>query len=109
MGLMLGAEDFTLEVTWQSHKGNPVDCCREMLENWLKGKQNCGTCSRTWDAFLPVVESVVGSDASAFIKKNILNWEEEEPVEHRPAESEFCSYMLCVVMDLGQLAVCDIS
>ena len=98
MGLKLGAKDFTLNLTEQSHSGDPLKCCREMLQNWLNGKQDCGDCLRTWDALLAVVQSVVGSEASAFIKREILKWEEEgDPMEQGPAESEWSVHSCCVV------------
>ena len=111
VGLKLGAKDFTLNIIEQDHKGDQEKCCRVMLQKWLNARQDCGDCPRTWDALLPVVQNVVGCQASAFIKKEILNWkvEEGEPMEQGPVESEcVCLYMLCAVTDQGQPAVCDI-
>ena len=87
----LGAKDFTLNIIEQNHKGDSEKCCKEMLHNWLNGKTDCGNCSRTWDGLLPVVETVVGSETSFFIRKKVLNWEEEglEPMENEITESKF--------------------
>ena len=87
LGLKLGAKVYTLDSIQQCLKGDPEKCCSEMLLNWLIGKRDCGDLPRTWDCLLQVVESVVGSEASAFIKSKILNWEEQH-MEQRPAESE---------------------
>ena len=87
LGLKLGAKVYTLDSIQQNHKDDLVKCCHEMLLNWLIGKRDCGDLPRTWDCLLQVVESVVGSEASAFIKSKILNWEEQH-MEQRPAESE---------------------
>ena len=93
LGLGLGAKTFTLDNIRQSHRNDPEECCREMLKNWLNGKQDCGDCSRTWKAFLPVVERVVGAETSAFIKQNILHWEVEwEPIYQGSAESK-CGWL----------------
>ena len=91
MGLKLGAKDFTLNVTERNHKGDSQTCCTEMLQNWLNGKQDCGELSRRWDCLLQVVKSVAGSEASAFMKREILNWEEGEgePMEQGTAKSEY--------------------
>ena len=94
LGLELGAKGFTLVNIRVSNKDDPVKCCTDMLQNWLNGKQDCGNCPRTWNNFLPVVERVVGSEASTFIRKNILKWEEErEPMEQGTAESK-CNQLL---------------
>lgn len=82
LGLALGAKNFTLLNIKASSRDDLEKCCREMLQNWIDGKQGCGDCLRTWNALLPVVQSVVGSEASDFIKSNILNWKEDgEPME----------------------------
>ena len=69
-----------------------------MLQNWLKGEQDCGNCPRTWDALLTIIQNVVGSQASAVIKE-ILNWDEEEgeATGQRPAESECVCSFICVL------------
>ena len=85
LGLELGAKEYALDLILQNHKYDHGKCCREMLLNWLLGKQDSGDCPRTWNDLLRVVESVVGSKASTFIKREILNWEEER-MEVWPAE-----------------------
>ena len=90
LGMKLGAEHFTLNIIAQNHKGDLEKCCKEMLQNWLNGKPDCGNCSRTWDGLLPVVETVVGSEISCFIREKVLNWEEEGvvPMEQGITESK---------------------
>lgn len=113
LGLELGAKDYTLNVIEHNHKGDPEMCCREMLLNWLIGKRDCGDCPRTWDDLLQVVQGVVGSEASAFIKKEVFNWEEEH-MEQSPAEREpdhlilICPCPLCssCVWDLCMCTLC---
>lgn len=93
LGLQLGAKAFTLDNIKQSYRNDPEECCREMLKNWLNGKQDCGDCPRTWKAFLLVVERAVGTETSAFIKQNILTWEVEgELIYQGPVESK-CSWL----------------
>lgn len=90
LGLRLGAKYFTLNLVIQRHNGDPERCCSEMLQNWLNGKPDCGDCSRTWDDLLPMVQMVVGSEASSFIRMNVLNWEEVgEAMEQETAESKY--------------------
>ena len=100
LGLKLGAKEYALDLIQESHDDDREKCCREMLLNWLLGNQDSGDCPRTWDDLLQVVESAVGSEASTFIKSNILNWKKGQ-LEQRPAEggtfSLSNSFVLCCV------------
>ena len=107
LGLKLGAKDYTLDCIQQSHEGEPEKCCSEMLLNWLIGKQDCGDCPRTWNDLLKVIESEMGPEACAFIKKEILNWAEEQ-VERRPVEGTSVHFMLlCTVHSSCICASCS--
>ena len=98
LGLELGAKDYTLDLIQQSHKDDHEKCCREMLLNWLLGKQDSGNCPRTWNDLLRVIESVAGSKTCAFIKE-ILNLEEEymdwQSAKGGPKLSAFVLSYLC--------------
>ena len=108
--MKLGAKYFALDNIEKNHNGDLEKCCKEMLQNWLNGKPNCGNCSRTWDGLLPVVEKVVGSEISLFIKETVLNWEDEvvESMEQGTTEGKFnwltlkplCSQRIFLVMIL---------
>lgn len=80
LGLGLGAENFSLDNIQRNHVGElevTQKCCSVMLQNWINGKPDCGNCPRTWNALLQKVQGVVGSEASDFIKRKILNWKED--------------------------------
>ena len=99
LGLKLGAKEYTLDSIQESHDDDHEKCCREMLLNWLLGKQDSGDCPKTWDDFLHKVESVVGSEASTFIRSNILNRKKGQ-LEQRPAEGGTFSLSNSFVLSL---------
>lgn len=112
LGLKLGAKDYTLDLIQKSHEGDPERCCSEMLLNWLIGKQDCGDCPRTWDDLLKVIETEMGSEACAFIKKEILHWAEDQ-VERRPVEGTSVHFVLlnmvhsaCICASYSWMCVC---
>ena len=94
--MSLGAKDHTLKLIEQNHKGDQEKCCTEMLQNWLNGKQDCGDCPRTWDAFLPKVQSAVGTEAIEFIRREILKWDEDvQLMEEGTTESKYNWFFIC--------------
>ena len=88
LGLSLGVADHNLDNIKHSPNNGPEECCRMMLQKWRNGY---GCVPITWDGLLPVVQKMVGDDASSFIKKEILQWEEEEgkPLAKKPCKSEY--------------------
>lgn len=106
VGLKLGAKAFTLNNIKATPK-EVCECCKEMLQNWLNGKADCGVRDHpvTWETLLHAVECAVGSEASKYIRTEVLKMEDGNGTLKRDS-SEPCmcvwpNYSCCDVTPLS--------
>lgn len=93
LGLALGAKDFTLK-NIKTDKVDCEECCKEMLHNWCNGKPDCGSLEVTWETLLDKVESAVDSEASKYIRREILKIEDEANSQERGSSESSTSVPL---------------
>ena len=101
LGLALGAKDFTLKGIDVTNKGDCEKCCKEMLHNWCNGKPDCGSLHHpvTWETLIDKVERAVNSEASMYIRREIVRIEDEANSPKRDSsESCTCVLLLHAVM-----------
>ena len=72
---------------------NPIDCCSQMFEMWLRKAPGTGDKLRTWDTLLYAVQMGHGQQASEDIQ---LVLEQATATKDKVGRSEHCG-VVCIV------------